>query len=107
MKALARSVVLRMCAGLLTVTLAGCASTSTHESTGEYIDDSTITSKVKAAYAKDPVVSAMHVHVTTTRGVVELTGSVSSEAERNKADEIARAVAGVKSVTNNLVVKAQ
>ena len=91
----------------LAVTLTGCASTSNHESTGEYIDDSAITAKVKAAFAKDPVVSAIHVHVTTSKGVVELTGSVSSETERNQADELARAATGVKSVTNKLVVKAK
>lgn len=111
MKVFAKSVVLIMClgffVGLLSVTLTGCASTDTHQSTGEYIDDSAITTKVKAAFAKDPVVSAMRVHVTTIKGVVELTGSVSSETERNKADEIARGTAGVKSVTNKLVVKAK
>ncbi len=102
MKVLARSVVLVMCLGMLSVTLAGCAGTSTKQ----YFDDSAITAKVKAALATDSGVSAMHVHVTTALGVVELTGSVKSKAERNKAQALARTTPGVKSVTNKLLVKA-
>src|SRR5258706_9163774 len=93
--------------GLLSATFTGCASTTTRESTGEYVDNSAITTKVKAALAKDPVVSAMRVYVDTFKGVVQLSGFVNSETERNKADEIARSVPGVKDVKNNLIVKAK
>ncbi len=85
--------------------LSGCASTATHESTGEYLDNATITTKIKSAYATDPVVKALSVHVSTFKGVVQLTGTVSSSTEKKRAEEIARSVAGVTSVKNGIVVK--
>ena len=91
--------------GLMPVTWLGCASTSTRESTGEYIDDSTITAKLKTAFATDPTVSALAVHVKTYKGVVQLSGFVNTQEEKDKAAEIARGVRGVKSVTNSLIVK--
>jgi len=84
---------------------AGCASTPTRESTGEYVDDSTITAKVKAALVKDPVVKALDVKVETFKGVVQLSGFVNSEAERTQAGNVAASVNGVASVKNNIVVK--
>jgi osmotically-inducible protein OsmY len=85
--------------------LSGCASTPTTESAGEYLDNAAITTKIKSAYAADPVVKALSVHVTTYKGVVQLTGTVSSSAGKKRAEEIARSVAGVKDVKNGLVVK--
>ena len=90
---------------LLPLTITGCASTPTHESTGEYIDDSTITTKLKAKYAKDPVVSAMQVHVVTYKGVVQLSGFVDNADASSKAEEIAKDTAGVTKVENNIIVK--
>ncbi len=86
-------------------TLTGCASTSTRESTGQYVDDSTITAKVKADLVKDPVVSALQVSVETYKGVVQLSGFVDTKEQSDRAETIAKGVAGVQSVKNNLVVK--
>src|SRR4051812_4285281 len=82
---------------------AGCASTPTRESTGEYVDDSTITAKVKAALVKDPVVKALDVKVETFKGSVQLSGFVNSEAEKTQAGSVAAAVSGVTGVRNDLV----
>ena len=87
------------------LTWQGCASTSTHESTGEYIDDSTVTAKIKAALVKDPVVSAIAISVETYKGVVQLSGFVNTDGEKTRAEEVARGVRGVKSVANSLIVK--
>ncbi len=89
----------------LPVMFTGCASTSTRESTGEYSDDSTITAKVKAAYVKDPAVKALQVNVETFKGVVHLSGFVNTQDHKQRAEELAKAVAGVKSVKNDIVVK--
>ena len=93
-----------ICIGLIAVTL-GCASTPTRESTGEYIDDSTITTKVKAAIFNDPSLKVFQINVETFKGEVQLSGSVDSEQIVNKAGEVARGVGGVKSVKNDLIVK--
>lgn len=89
--------------GAAVLLLAGCAGAG--DKTGEFIDDAAITTKVKAAFAKDKDVSAMAVHVDTDKGVVRLSGDVKSNAERIKAERLARDVAGVRAVTNNLRVK--
>ena len=83
----------------------GCASTPTRESTGEYIDDSTITTKVKAAIFNDPSLKVFQINVETFKGEVQLSGSVDSDQIVNKAGEVARGVGGVKSVKNDLIVK--
>ena len=83
----------------------GCASTSTQESTGEYLDDSVITTKVKAAIFDESDLKTLDISVKTVKGVVELSGLVSSKAEVSKATEVARGVIGVKSVKNELKVK--
>jgi osmotically-inducible protein OsmY len=89
----------------LLIGLAGCAGTQTRDSTGEYIDDAAITTKVKSAMIADKEVSALHISVKTIKGVVHLTGSAVTRAEANKAATIARGVAGVKSVDNDIHVK--
>lgn len=83
----------------------GCASTRTHEGTGEYIDDSVITTKVKAAILKEPGLKVMEINVETFKGVVQLSGFVSSREDINRAIEVARGVSGVKSVTNKMQLK--
>ena len=95
-------------AAFLTVTLlsvVGCASTSTHEGTGEYVDDSVITTKVKAAILDEPTLKVAEINVETFKGVVQLSGFVSSHAAESKAVELARGVRGVKSVKNVMRVK--
>jgi hypothetical protein len=90
---------------LFTTFAAACAATPTHESTGGYIDDSTITAKVKTNLAQDAKVSATDVHVKTYKGVVDLSGFVNSQSEISEAGLVAGQVSGVKSVHNNLIVK--
>lgn len=92
-------------AGLLAFTAVGCAVTRDQSTVGEYVDDATITARVKAKFAEDPTVSAMSISVETLRGTVQLSGFAKSTTEKNRADEIARATSGVKSVMNNIVVR--
>jgi osmotically-inducible protein OsmY len=93
-----------ICIGLIAV-LVGCASTPTKESTGEYVDDSAITTKVKAAIFNDPALKVFQINVETFKGEVQLTGFIDSAQNASKAGEVARGVGGVKSVKNNLIVK--
>lgn len=90
---------------LCLLALAGCASTAQKEGTGEYIDDSVITAKVKAAIIEDSTLKATEINVETFKGVVQLSGFVSSQADINKAIQVARGVKGVKSVKNAMTVK--
>jgi osmotically-inducible protein OsmY len=83
----------------------GCASTPTKEGTGEFVDDSVITTKVKAAIINEPSLKATEIKVETFKGVVQLSGFVSSEAEIDRAVEVARDVKGVKSVKNDMRLK--
>lgn len=87
------------------VAFVGCASTSKQEGTGEYVDDSVITTKVKAAIFNEPNLKSAEVNVETFKGVVQLSGFVSSQASISKASEMARGVSGVKSVKNDMRVK--
>lgn len=87
------------------VTVIGCASSQTQEGTGEYIDDSVITSKVKAAIFNEPNLKSAEINVETFKGIVQLSGFVRSEAAASKAMELARAVKGVKSVKNDMRIK--
>ncbi|PIP35760.1 MAG: transporter [Desulfobacterales bacterium CG23_combo_of_CG06-09_8_20_14_all_52_9] len=90
---------------MLIGTLAACASTSTRESTGEYVDDSVITTKVKSLLAGDDFLKSFQIGVETYKGVVQLSGFVNTKEAANKAAQIAGSVKGVKSVKNDLVVK--
>jgi osmotically-inducible protein OsmY len=87
------------------VTAVGCASTSKQEGTGEYVDDSVITTKVKAAILNEPTLKVAEINVETFKGVVQLSGFVSSQAALNKAVDLTRHVAGVKSVKNDMRIK--
>lgn len=82
--------------------MTGCAGTASKESTGEYIDDAVITSKVKAAILDQPTLKVMDIHVETFKGTVRLSGTVESRSSIDKAVEVARNVSGVKSVKNEL-----
>lgn len=83
----------------------GCASTRTKESTGEYVDDSAITTKVKSAIFAHPDLKVFQINVETFKGVVQLSGFVNSAQSVTKAGEVARGVEGVTGVKNNLIVK--
>jgi hyperosmotically inducible protein len=87
------------------VSVVGCASTSKQAGTGEYIDDSVITTKVKAAIFNEPTLKATEINVETFKGEVQLSGFVSSQASMNKAVEVTRSVKGVKSVKNDMRLK--
>lgn len=90
---------------LLIATFAACAGTRTQESTGEYVDDSVITTKVKSLLAQDDFLKSFKISVETFKGVVQLSGFVNSQKAVDKADEIVRSVKWVKDVKNNLIVK--
>jgi len=93
---------------VIAVTLAavlGCAGTQTRESTGEYIDDTAITTKVKTALFNEPSLKSTEIGVETFKGTVQLSGFVSSRADINKAVEVARGVGGVTSVKNDMRLK--
>jgi osmotically-inducible protein OsmY len=85
--------------------LVACASTSKKESTGEYVDDSVITTKVKSQLAADDFLKSFQIGVETYKGTVQLSGFVNTIKAVDKADEIAHSVKGVKYVKNDLVVK--
>jgi hyperosmotically inducible periplasmic protein len=82
-----------------------CTSSRTSESTGEYIDDATITTKVKAAILNEPGLKSMQISVETFKEVVQLSGFVDNAQSKTRAGQVAAGVAGVKSVRNDLVVK--
>jgi len=90
---------------MLIATFVGCAATRTQESTGGYIDDSVITTKVKSLLAKDDFLKSFQISVETFKGTVQLSGFVNSQRAVDKAAEIARSVEGVKSLKNDLLVK--
>ena len=90
---------------VMLITAVGCASTSKQEGTGEYVDDSVITTKVKAAMLNEPTLKSAEINVETFKGVVQLSGFVSSQAAANKAVEVARSVGGVQSVRNDMRMK--
>jgi len=95
---------LLVCIGLLTAFL-GCAATQKRESTGQYVDDSVITAKVKSAIFNEPTLKTLQINVETYKGVVQLSGFVDSSQSVEKAAEVARRVEGVRQVKNALVVK--
>jgi len=83
----------------------GCASTKTSEGTGEYFDDSWITTKVKAAIFNEPTLKSAEVNVETFKGTVQLSGFVSSDEDIRKAVALAKGAKGVKSVKNDMRVR--
>lgn len=90
---------------LFVATALGCASTAKHEGTGEYFDDTVITTKVKAKVFDEPTLKSAEINVETFKGVVQLSGFVNSRADIGKAVEVARGVPGVKSVKNDMRLK--
>ncbi len=98
-------VLIALCAGGLVSLPTGCAGTATKESTGEYLDDTAITTKVKAQFVKDSTVKAKDVKVETFKGVVALSGFVNTAEEKARAGEIAATVTGVREVKNDITLK--
>jgi hypothetical protein len=90
---------------LLVLFVGGCAGTSKQESTGGYIDDTVLTTKVKAAVFNEPSLKSTEINVETFKGVVQLSGFVNSQADINKAVQITGKIPGVKSVKNDMRVK--
>jgi osmotically-inducible protein OsmY len=90
---------------VLAISIVGCAGGKTYESTGEYIDDSAITSKVKTSILGDSKLKMLQINVKTFKGVVQLSGFVDSGNVAARAVELARTVKGVKMVNNSLIVK--
>lgn len=89
----------------LLLAVAGCASTATQEGTGEYVDDTVITTKVKAQIFNEPTLKSRELNVETFKGTVQLSGFVSSQADVNKAVELARSVKGVTAIKNDIKIK--
>lgn len=85
--------------------LVGCASTQSHESTGQYIDDSAITTSVKAAIFNDPMLKSAEINVETFKGRVQLSGFVSSRDRIDRAVQVAQGINGVTSVGNDMRLK--
>ena len=90
--------------GLLAIMI-GCASTPKQEGAGEYVDDSIVTTKVKTAIFNEPTLKSSEINVETFKGTVQLSGFVASYSSIGKASEIAKGVAGVQSVKNDIRVK--
>ena len=95
-------------AAALVATLAstsGCAVTRNQETVGAYIDDTTLTTRVKSKFAADPTVSAMSIGVETLKGTVQLSGFAKSSEERMMAEKLARETSGVVAVRNDIAVR--
>lgn len=93
--------------GVLLAPVGAYATDSSTDTTGQYLDDATITAKVKAAFAEDKWVKGRDISVRTDRGVVDLTGTVSSKHESDRATELAAKVSSVRAVHNNLAIAPQ
>jgi hyperosmotically inducible protein len=87
-------------------TATGCAVTRHQETTGAYVDDTVVTTRVKTKFAEDKTVSAMAIEVETMKGVVQLSGFAKSAQEKNRAEQLARSVNGVVDVHNDIIVHA-
>ncbi|MGK2905191.1 MAG: BON domain-containing protein [Desulfuromonadales bacterium] len=99
-----RAIKLMFCLVVITSLLA-CSSTRTQRATGEFVDDSVITTKVKAAIFEEPTLKTMQIEVKTFKGEVQLSGFVDSAKSVTRAGEVARSVKGVTKVNNDLIVK--
>ncbi|MBK5143196.1 BON domain-containing protein [Budviciaceae bacterium BWR-B9] len=102
---IAKSLAALLGAIIMTIAVAGCSPTAKTEGTGGYIDDSVITTKVKAALLGEKTIRSTQITVTTFKGQVQLSGFVRSKDESNAAEDVAKTVVGVRSVENSLLVK--
>ena len=92
-------------AWVIAITINGCASTTTSSSTGQFVDDSAVTTKIKSKFVEDPVVGGLRISVETFKGVVQLSGFANSKAEIDQAQLLAKQTEGVRSVRNNIHLK--
>lgn len=90
---------------MLSITMLACAATSKSSSTGQFVDDSVITTTVKSKLAADDFLKSFKISVETYKGIVQLSGFVNTQEAVNKANEITRGVDGVKSIKNDMIVK--
>ena len=104
MSKLIRSLQILACVALLSASI-GCAANQKHESTGQYVDDSVVTTKVKAAIFNDPTLKMLQINVKTYKGQAQLSGFVDSAQSVTRAGEAAGRVEGVDSVKNDLLIK--
>jgi hyperosmotically inducible protein len=100
-----RNIIIRCFVLLTLITFEACASTRTHEISGEYLEDSIFTTYVKTLLANDAFFKSFQISVETYKGIVQLSGFVNSQQAVDKAGQTARSVQGVNSVKNNLIVK--
>lgn len=96
--------ILLLAAAALT-SVVGCASTATQESTGQYVDDTAITAKVKSAILNDATLKSAEINVETFKSVVQLSGFVNSAADIQRAVHLAQGISGVSSVRNDMRLK--
>lgn len=101
----ARLLLVAAATATLALASTGCAVVRDQQTVGSYVDDATLTARVKARFAKDETVSAMAINVETLKGVVQLSGFAKSEAERDAAAKLARETSGVASVRNDIIVR--
>lgn len=92
-------------AAVAVIGTAGCTVARDQQTVGSYIDDATLTTRVKAKLAEDPVVSAMAIQVETLKGVVQLSGFAATAEERSKAEDLAKSTSGVTSVRNDIILR--
>lgn len=98
-------IVSTLLSALMLTAVVGCASTATQESTGQYVDDTMITTNVKAAILHEPSLKVAEINVETYKGAVQLSGFVRSQANIATAIQVTRGVNGVRSVKNDMRVK--
>jgi len=100
-----RTLVIAAAAALSAVVLPACSVMRDQQSVGTYVDDATLTTRVKAKFAEDPTVSALAISVETFKGMVQLSGFAKSGEEKAMAERLARGVSGVSGVKNDIVVR--
>lgn len=102
-----KTLILATAVALGSLASTGCAVSSGQSSVGQFVDDATITTRVKARFADDPQVSAMRIGVETLNGTVQLSGFARTQAEKEQAMRVARNVPDVRNVKNDIVVRPQ
>jgi osmotically-inducible protein OsmY len=100
-----RQVLIATMSAAALLSAAGCSVMRDQQTVGSYVDDSTLTTRVKAKFADDPTVSAMAISVETLRGVVQLSGFAKSATEKAMAEKLAQATSGVVSVKNDNIIR--
>lgn len=90
---------------MLLSTIPACTENTKRESTGEYLDDTVLTTKIKSTFIGDSRLKANDINVKTYKGIVQLSGFVDTQAEADRAVQLARTIKGVKAVNNSLIVK--